>query len=66
MVFVDETYFEYVDNPTYASMMELVCNRNKNIIIAITASKIHTMTDWVCICQPKHDYQNKDGQNRDC
>jgi histidinol-phosphate aminotransferase len=43
MVFVDEAYFEYVDNPNYASMMELIRDEHKNIIVARTASKIHAM-----------------------
>jgi histidinol-phosphate aminotransferase len=41
MVFVDEAYFEFVDNPDYASMMELVRDGHKNIVISRTASKIH-------------------------
>ena len=41
MVFVDEAYFEFVDDPNYASMMDLVRDGNKNVIVARTASKIH-------------------------
>jgi len=41
MVFVDEAYFEYVDNPNYASMMDLVRNGQQNLIVSRTASKIH-------------------------
>ena len=41
MVFIDEAYYEYVDDPAYGSMMELVRNGNKNVIVARTASKIH-------------------------
>jgi len=41
MVFVDEAYHEFVDNPTYSSMMDLVREGHRNIIIARTASKIH-------------------------
>ena len=41
MVFVDEAYFEFVDNPDYATMMELVRDGHQNIIVARTASKIH-------------------------
>lgn len=43
MVFVDEAYFEYVDNPNYASMMSLIRDGQKNVIVARTASKIHAM-----------------------
>ena len=41
MVFVDEAYFEYVENPKYGSMIDLVAEGRKNIIVARTASKIH-------------------------
>lgn len=41
MVFIDEAYFEFVDNPNYASMMDLVRDGHNNIIVARTASKIH-------------------------
>ncbi|MGB1747521.1 MAG: pyridoxal phosphate-dependent aminotransferase [Pseudohongiellaceae bacterium] len=41
MVFVDEAYHEFVDNPDYSSMMDLVREGHRNIIIARTASKIH-------------------------
>jgi len=41
MVFVDEAYHEFVDDPNYGSMMELVREGRQNIIIARTASKIH-------------------------
>jgi histidinol-phosphate aminotransferase len=41
MVFIDEAYFEFVDNPDYATMMELVRDGHRNIIVARTASKIH-------------------------
>ena len=41
MVFVDEAYHEFVDNPDYSSMMDLVREGRRNIIIARTASKIH-------------------------
>lgn len=43
MVFVDEAYFEFVDNPNYESMMGLVRDGHNNIIVARTASKIHGM-----------------------
>ena len=41
MVFIDEAYFEFVDNADYASMMDLVRNGRRNIVVARTASKIH-------------------------
>lgn len=41
MVFIDEAYFEFVDNPAYESMMDLVRDGHKNIVVARTASKIH-------------------------
>jgi histidinol-phosphate aminotransferase len=41
MVFVDEAYFEFVDNPDYESMLGLVRDGHKNVIVARTASKIH-------------------------
>ncbi|NGX45608.1 MAG: hypothetical protein K940chlam2_00764, partial [Chlamydiae bacterium] len=41
MVFVDEAYFEFVDNSDYATMMGLVRDGHKNIVVARTASKIH-------------------------
>ncbi len=41
MVFVDEAYFEFVDNPNYESLMGLVRDGHQNIIVARTASKIH-------------------------
>jgi len=41
MVFIDEAYFEFVDNPHFESMMDLVRNGHQNIIVARTASKIH-------------------------
>lgn len=41
MVFVDEAYFEYVEDPRYGSMIDLVGEGHKNIIVARTASKIH-------------------------
>lgn len=43
MVFVDEAYFEFVDNPGYASMMDLVRNGQRNLVVARTASKIHAL-----------------------
>ncbi len=41
MVFVDEAYFEFVEDPDYATMMDLVRDGHQNIIVARTASKIH-------------------------
>lgn len=41
LVFIDEAYHEYVDNPDYASMIGLVAEGRKNIIVSRTASKIH-------------------------
>lgn len=41
MVFIDEAYHEFVDNPDYSTMMDLVRDGHRNIIIARTASKIH-------------------------
>ncbi len=40
MVLIDEAYYEYVDNPDFASMKDLV-TEHQNIIICRTASKIH-------------------------
>jgi histidinol-phosphate aminotransferase len=41
LVFIDEAYYEYVDNPDFSSMMPLVAEGLNNVIIARTASKIH-------------------------
>ena len=41
LVFVDEAYFEYIEDPEYGSMIELVAEGNSNVIVARTASKIH-------------------------
>jgi histidinol-phosphate aminotransferase len=41
LVFIDEAYHEFVDNPDYSTMMDLVREGHRNIIIARTASKIH-------------------------
>lgn len=41
IVFIDEAYYEYVDNPDFSSMMHLVAEGLNNIIVARTASKIH-------------------------
>ncbi|ALO45506.1 hypothetical protein PS2015_833 [Pseudohongiella spirulinae] len=41
LVFIDEAYHEFVDDPAYESMMDLIRAGHKNIIISRTASKIH-------------------------
>ena len=41
LVFVDEAYHEYVESPNYLSMLGLVQEGHKNIIVSRTASKIH-------------------------
>jgi histidinol-phosphate aminotransferase len=41
LVFIDEAYHEYVDNPDYESMIGLVAAGHNNIIVSRTASKIH-------------------------
>ena len=41
LVFVDEAYHEFVDDPAYESMMDLIRSGHKNIIVSRTASKIH-------------------------
>lgn len=43
LVFVDEAYYEFVDDPDFASMMSFVRDGNPNVIVARTASKIHGM-----------------------
>tara|TARA_R110002096_G_scaffold309403_4_gene504002 strand:+ start:28078 stop:29196 length:1119 start_codon:yes stop_codon:yes gene_type:complete len=40
LVVIDEAYYEYVNNPDFESMKDLVIE-NQNIIICRTASKIH-------------------------
>jgi histidinol-phosphate aminotransferase len=40
MVFIDEAYHEYVQNPDYETMVPLAAS-NENIMVARTASKIH-------------------------
>lgn len=42
LVYVDEAYHEFVDSPTYRSMVELV-REGRNIIVSRTASKIHAL-----------------------
>lgn len=41
MVYVDEAYHEFVDSPDYESMIGLIANGQKNLIVSRTASKIH-------------------------
>lgn len=41
LVFIDEAYYEYVDDPDFSSMMHLITEGVNNVIIARTASKIH-------------------------
>jgi histidinol-phosphate aminotransferase len=41
IVFVDEAYYEYVEDPRYGSMIDLVADGRRNVIVARTASKIH-------------------------
>jgi len=41
MVFVDEAYYEYVEDPRYGTMIDLVAEGNRNLIVSRTASKIH-------------------------
>ena len=41
LVFVDEAYHEYVDDPDYQSMIGLIAEGHRNIIVSRTASKIH-------------------------
>lgn len=41
LVFVDEAYHEYVDDPDYESMIGLIAAGHNNIIVSRTASKIH-------------------------
>jgi histidinol-phosphate aminotransferase len=41
LVFIDEAYYEYVDNPDFSSMMHLIGEGLNNVIVARTASKIH-------------------------
>lgn len=41
MVFIDEAYFEFVEDPDYATMMSLVRDGHRNVIVSRTASKIH-------------------------
>lgn len=40
LIIIDEAYFEYVNNPDFSSMKDLV-TEHQNIIVCRTASKIH-------------------------
>ena len=40
LVFIDEAYHEYVENPDYETMVPLTAT-HENIVVARTASKIH-------------------------
>ena len=42
LVFVDEAYHEYVSDPRYRSMVELV-REGRNVLVSRTSSKIHGM-----------------------
>ena len=41
IVYVDEAYHEFVDDPDYATMMDLIAQGQKNLIVSRTSSKIH-------------------------
>ncbi len=41
LVFLDEAYHEFVQNPDYSSMLDMVRGGQRNLIITRTASKIH-------------------------
>ena len=41
IVYVDEAYHEFVNDPNYASMMGLIGQGQKNLIVSRTSSKIH-------------------------
>jgi len=41
LVFVDEAYHEFVSSPDYSSMMDLIGQGQKNLIVSRTSSKIH-------------------------
>ena len=41
LVFVDEAYHEFVTSPDYSSMMDLIGQEQKNLIVSRTSSKIH-------------------------
>jgi len=41
LVFIDEAYHEYVEDPSYQSMISLIAEGHNNIVVSRTASKIH-------------------------
>jgi len=41
IVYVDEAYHEFVNDPDYATMMDLIAQGQKNLIVSRTSSKIH-------------------------
>lgn len=41
LVFIDEAYHEYVEDPSYQSMIGLVAEGHRNIVVSRTASKIY-------------------------
>lgn len=41
MVFIDEAYYEYVEDARYGSMIDLIAEGRDNVIVSRTASKIH-------------------------
>ena len=41
LVFVDEAYYEYVEDPNHGTLIDLIADGHNNIIVARTASKIH-------------------------
>ena len=41
IVYVDEAYHEFVNDPDYASSMDLIEQGQKNVIVSRTSSKIH-------------------------
>jgi histidinol-phosphate aminotransferase len=47
MILVDEAYFEYVDDPSYASAIPLTLER-RNVIVSRTFSKVYGMAGLRC------------------
>lgn len=41
IVYVDEAYHEFVNDPDYSTMMDLIAQGQKNLIVSRTSSKIH-------------------------
>ena len=48
LVFIDEAYHEYVTDPDYSSMMDLIADGHNNIIITRTASKYTRLSRSCC------------------